>query len=367
MSEHTDLWLNTKTLQGFTAQRGHAWHYAASLQGEESNHYEGAIPREDVYRRLLSWELVRVRPNPTFTVVDDEGTPVGKPMALPDNKFIGMARPPKAFGPDDPGEVFAYFGDKTYATHQYGKWGAEALELLTDGPLQIGSAGLLKGGAVFWLQAQLEETQEVVPGLAFRPYITAATSANGQIATSFFTGAQVVVCDNTLSAAIRDPKAAIIRIRHSSKSLVRMGEVRDALGIIQSVSEDFTRQVNALLDATLTDKQWTRFLEEQAGLVDVKGKRKELLPMHQQWADKKFETFTALTTTDERVSPWAGTAFGAVQLMNTFQHHASEVRGGDDRFGRNMLRHVKGEWDKLDNQTLIRVEAITRKKIAVTA
>ena len=58
MSRETLEYLNANTLIGFTAKRGEAWHYRESLQGVEPNHYPGAIPVEDVRRRLFGWEPV---------------------------------------------------------------------------------------------------------------------------------------------------------------------------------------------------------------------------------------------------------------------------------------------------------------------
>src|SRR5512132_2160902 len=55
MSKETLRHLNTNTLIGNTDQRGTAWHYRAEEQGEESNHYPGPIPVEDVERRLFHW------------------------------------------------------------------------------------------------------------------------------------------------------------------------------------------------------------------------------------------------------------------------------------------------------------------------
>ena len=55
MSKETMEWLNSNILVGFTAERGNAWHYRADLQGTEPNHYEGAIPTDDILRRLFAW------------------------------------------------------------------------------------------------------------------------------------------------------------------------------------------------------------------------------------------------------------------------------------------------------------------------
>ena len=44
MSKETQEWLNRNVLIGYTERRGNAWHYRASDQGDEPNHYPGAIP-----------------------------------------------------------------------------------------------------------------------------------------------------------------------------------------------------------------------------------------------------------------------------------------------------------------------------------
>ncbi len=55
MSRESLNWLNTNTLIGFTNKRGTAWHWRAEEQGEQSNHYPGAVPLADVQDRLFHW------------------------------------------------------------------------------------------------------------------------------------------------------------------------------------------------------------------------------------------------------------------------------------------------------------------------
>ena len=83
MSRETIEHLNTNVLIGNTDQRGHAWHYRAEEQGDESNHYPGAIPIEDVQRRLFHWEAASCRMAMevpadfgTMTHLTADGTPV---------------------------------------------------------------------------------------------------------------------------------------------------------------------------------------------------------------------------------------------------------------------------------------------------
>ena len=68
-------------------------------------------------------------------------------------------------------------------------------------------------------------------------------------------------------------------------------------------------------------------------------------------ADKKRDTLQRLYRHDMRVAPWAGTAHGVLQAVNTYEHHEGTVRGGQ-RAERNMLRTVTGDFGKLDRTTL---------------
>ena len=83
LSQETMEHQNNFTLIGNTKQRGDAWHYRATQQGAETNHYPGPIPVEDVKRRLLDWKAVPRRVPvefpatvETMTHLNDAGEPV---------------------------------------------------------------------------------------------------------------------------------------------------------------------------------------------------------------------------------------------------------------------------------------------------
>ena len=44
-------------------------------------------------------------------------------------------------------------------------------------------------------------------------------------------------------------------------------------------------------------------------------------------ADSKRDSLDAMYRSDPRVAPWAGTAHGVLQAVNTYEHHAGTVRG----------------------------------------
>lgn len=58
-------------------KRGTAWHYREDLQGDESNHYTGPVPVEDVRRRLFNWRAVEGTLR--ATAVTDDGVVVCEP------------------------------------------------------------------------------------------------------------------------------------------------------------------------------------------------------------------------------------------------------------------------------------------------
>lgn len=327
MSRETLQHLNTQTLIGYTAKRGTAWHYRAELQGEETNHYPTAIPVDDVRRRLFYW-----------TPLEAEV----RAVALTNDGVLNVTDPTrKAIVHSHTGSILGIFKDG-YQIHAYDEWLVEKVESILDADLQIGSAGLLRGGAVAWVQVEMEDTLHAA-GVEFRPFLTAATSLDGSLATTYLTGAQVVVCDNTLSVALGafDNR---IKVKHSRHSLGKLADVRDALGIVHEVGDAFTAQVEQLMHETVNTDRWNRFV---AAFTAPKNDTNRA----QRNAEDKAVALQRMWHHDDRVTPWQGTAYGVLSAVNTWTHHEAEVRGAD-RATRNTERVVFGKVDALDAHTL---------------
>ncbi len=330
MSRETLTHLNTQTLIGFTSKRGNAWHYRADLQGTEPNHYLGAVPVGDVTRRLFSWSPVTC---PLQTVVMDDGVetitdPTRQVIVRPDTKAV--------LG------VFS----TGYRIHDYSEWlvSSNVGSILDTDELAIGSAGLLKGGAVAWVQVEMEETC-TTEGVDFRPFLTAATSLDGSLATTYQVGSQVVVCDNTLSAALGEHTDRV-KVRHSRHSLGRLSDVREALNIVHGVADSFGQAVERLCAEQVSEPRWEAFVDAFTGQNDVNASARVGVN-----AEEKATALHRLWSTDQRVSPWRGTAYGVVAAANTYLHHESKVRGSD-RQTRNMERMISGKVDAYDARTL---------------
>jgi len=354
LSRETAEWLNTQTLIGFAQRRGNAWHYRKALQGREPNHYDGAIPPDDVRRRLFRWEGVyrRVAVEVPATGLDDwtHQDEHGVPMrwAVLDAK--------RATDRSDrtTGEVFAVVSND-YQLHQYGEWLVDSVETLLQGGLQISSAGLLKRGAIAWVEVSVAENRSTEEGVEYRPNLLATTTMDGGSATIYKRTITDVVCDNTRAAALRE-SGAELRVRHSKHSDLHIVDARKALQIIESASDAFAAQVSELCRTVVTDAHWDAFLER---LVPIDRQRDAKYTL--ELKKHKRDTLDFLYRNDPRCSPWIGTAHGVVQAVNTWEHHARQPQRKalqDDsaaqntwRANRNMQQTVDGRFDEIDRTT----------------
>ena len=331
MSRETIEWLNQNTLIGYTDKRGTAWH---AMKGYD-NHYAGAVPLEDVRKRLFSW-----------TALEGEVTAT----ALTEDGVLTMTDPTrKAIMRSDTGAILGLFRSG-YVVHQYDEWLVQQVETILDADLKIAGAGLLKGGGQAWVQIEMEDTLSV-NDVEFRPFLLAATSMDGSLATTYKTGATAVVCDNTMNAALAETGERV-KIRHSTHSLGRIGEVRDALGILHSTADSFAAEVRALTETTVTDAQWRAFLTATVGdpeAMEAGAGQSRTMRIRGE--------MEGLYRHDERAATWTGTAYGVLAAANTHAHHYLESRGRS-KAERNMSMKVTGAWDTVDSRAVSALRSV---------
>ena len=333
MSKENSKWLNTNTLVGFTDERGPAWHYRLEDQDEESNHYPEAIPVDDVIRRLFNFT---VEDQPFYIRIGDDfvEVPERKAMVRTDNHTVlGVHK-------------------EGYQGHDYEEWLLDNWGHIlsqSKGELGIGSAGLLRKGAQAWVSIERPDTIEIAAGVKFRPYLLGYSSFDGSLSTGYGDKITLVVCDNTLNAAIRE-QGNTYRLRHTRHSMLRIAEAREALEIVFKLEDTFKQEVNALLKLKVSDKKWEQFLDIIIPIPELPEDKETTRGV--TVANNKRDAINALYKNDERVAPWTGTAFGVLQAFNTYQHHNSQVRGGVPRIIRNMEGAVSGKYGKADKNVL---------------
>lgn len=340
MSRESLKWLNRNVLIGYRDARGTAWHYSASEQGDEPNHYPGPVPIADVRRRLFSW-TAEARAL-SFHRPDAE---TGE-RSIPVTSKIAIVR-------SDDDTVLGIRG-KDYQIHQFDDVLLKSVEHLLDDDLNIGSAGLLGKGRIAWVQIEAPENMTASGGLEFRPHLLAASSHDGTIATTYKCVSTVVVCDNTLALALRERNRGRYRVRHTPGSRIRLHDARGALGIVFQMAEDFKAEVDELISVRVSDDQWSRFLEAHLPIAE------DELESNARRQLQRREIHRALWDSDERVAPWRNTALGVLQAVNTYRHHIRPVRGGTVRFERNKLEAITGSGARQDRAAMATLMGIVR-------
>ena len=341
MSRESLQWLNTNTLIGCTDKRGTAWHWRAEQQGEQSNHYPGPIPIDDVHERLFHWQAKsrRLAVEVPAQVVDATHWESGLPMRWT------VVEDRQAICRSDDDSVMGIFGTG-YVRHQYREWLLTAVADLLDDDLAISSAGLLRGGAIAWVEVSMPDTITTPEGVAFRPNRLATTSFDGSIATTYKRTVTDTVCDNTRELALAEPGQEV-KVKHSRNSHAQLAPARQALQMVHTLADEFAAEVAQLCAITVTPGEWQRFLDVQVPRVDASGQ--PLTGRALTLAGTRRDTLAGLYRSDPRVAPWSGTAHGVLQAVSTYDQHIGVTRG--DRAERNSLKTITGEFGRLDRST----------------
>lgn len=323
MSKETQAWANENFLVGQVLKYGKAWHFDPDFTGE-SNHYPEMIPVADIERRLFSWDAVS-----TKAYYDVNGKRYEMPGAV-------WAR-------SDTGAHLGTFSDG-YQGHQYREWLLEKVQGLLDVADEgwgASSAVLLQGGAVAAVQVEAPEGV-TIGGDLVRPFIVACTSFNGKYVTSYKRGTGRVVCDNTLEEFHNTADAAF-KVKHTKHSKAKLSDVREVLEISFKHQAAEIEEIERLMNMAVTDDQFSKIVaivdpintDEGRGITRTSNRH---LQYHTLWNH------------DQRVGPYKNTAWGTLQVFNTYGQHMSTVRASTIRPEVNILNFLGGKTGKADSE-----------------
>lgn len=174
----------------------------------------------------------------------------------------------------------------------------------------------------------MEETLSVA-GVDFRPFLTATTSMDGSIATTYQTGAQVVVCDSALSAALSSADTTV--------KIGTAGTASTGWPPFETPSGSCTRW------PTTSPPKWSAWSRRRSARVAGSGswrptpgglrghRRREGLHPGPGDPPGAGRLTAAAWAHDGRVSLWRGTACGVVAAVNTMPTTSPRGRGWSDR------------------------------------
>jgi|688.fasta_scaffold07683_19 phage/plasmid-like protein (TIGR03299 family) len=354
MSAETLEWLNANVMYGFAHHRTN-WGAGTSFSNgqrpwfADSNYkflYPDAIPVEDVINNLFHWEPVEQIPH--FAIPCDMATADGIDTSGHPFRWVTDTRR-KAIMRPDTNEVFGYFGASSYKVHSYGEWLIDNVATMLDaGEIGISSAGLLRGGGQAWVSIELPDDIEVEGAGHIRPCIIAATSLDGSLATTYATRIMRPECDNSLRLSLA-ASGGTLRVKHSSRSLTRINDARQALGIVYQIGEQATEWFDMLASVDITDQQFNEIVRTLApvpnpDVVDGKVKNQRAITI----ATNKQVELHDLWAHDHRAAPWNGTLAGAYHAVSTWQQHM--LPQDDVQIRRLMVGTVTGTYDKAEQE-----------------
>lgn len=178
-------------------------------------------------------------------VLAEDGRPVTHKAVIraSDSKVLGVVGP--GFVPLQNQAAFAWFEP-----------------FIAAGEAKIEAAGSLRGGKRVWILAKVARaTDEVVSGDEISQYILLAHGHDGTLAIRVGFSAIRVVCANTLTAAISDEKASrLLRIRHSSRAIVALEEVREIMDTARGAFRATTEQLRFLAKAGCDEGTLKRYV-----------------------------------------------------------------------------------------------------------
>jgi phage/plasmid-like protein (TIGR03299 family) len=332
-------WLNTNVLIGNTDKRGHAWHWR---EGSD-NHYPLFIPVSEVERRLFNFDPISAPAAWLRPIPSGESTLLPNVIRVQGGYFqVMIDEEHQAIVDPEQGIAFDYPTNE-YQIHNYRQWLLKNVATILDADIGITSAGLLRRRAQAWVEVSVPDSIETKEGFTFRPNLLVFTSLDRTLATTYKRTIGAVVCDNTLAARIGE-EGETFSIRHTSGSLGRISEAREALNIVYKTADEFTAQLTALCQVEVSDRQWQGVLDALVPYPEEKKGRAFTM------RDKKREKLDHLYRWDTRCSPWKGTKFGVIQTFNTYQQHEAIVRNthGGGRTERNQLNALSGKTEAFD-------------------
>lgn len=313
--------MNTSTIHETATQETVVWRgFTTGPSFFTTRTESGALDIDEVRDGLFGWDVVPVEDIRGSVITPDGVATVNFPRKM------GVAR-------SDTLRPFEIHSD-AYGIHQPKQWLVDTLGDILDDGLSLAGAGHFKYGAVGFVQVELPDTITTRHGIDFRPMLTAATSHDGSCASTYTLAATVIVCRNTFAAAMTENPEERVRIRHTANSIARLGEIRSVLGLVHVMADEFEREVETLANQVVTDQQFEQIV---AAYVGKPGESKR----SQTMAENKRDALLGLWKSDPMVAPWAGSKWGAMQAISTFEHHLQIVRGSD-RTTRNAERMVMG-------------------------
>lgn len=296
-----------------------------SAQGEVPWHNLGTVIEDEAVRSAEALELagldwdVSLQPIGQFMGEGDNGEQVwdevpGKYSVQRDTDMRSLGIVGERYEPLQNRDAFL-FGD----------------DLLDDSGAHWVTAGALKEGSNVWMLAKLPETIYIDNQVdeAIQPFILVSNSHDGSSAVTAAVTPVRVVCNNTLTLALKGTKRAF-KVRHTQKMGGRIAEAKRALGITHGYLKEIQTVGDDLIGQSFSMDEFDKMLEVLAPTVDKEGRGLTVM-------QNKQDAIKTIYTNKDDLQNIKGTKWGALQAVIDYNDH--EIKGrGEDQAEKRMHR-----------------------------
>lgn len=202
-------------------------------------------------------------------------------------------------------------------------------ELCEFNHFEMNTAGTLFGGRIYWALANIGEEADVRMGDKVKGRLLLSTSADGTKATTAKFVAERVVCNNTLTMAMREGGGSTAKVSHRSE--FKADKVKTDLGIGHEQFENFIHTARLLTEHKVTDEKAREFfislLIEKGGMSSKS--EQEVLD------SRPLQKILGLYMGEGKGSTFAGTkgtAWGLVNAVTEYIDHLRPASLPDFRF-----------------------------------
>jgi hypothetical protein len=332
MSEHSIAHLVGNTAIGLGYRPW--WADSAERQGLALPIHAGFVPT-DVVTRVIT-EDIRTEPL------------IGATTQTPINKHVRVYN-------HVTGDTLQVAGED-YVVHlpQDWCWGAALplIEAAKDEGLGVFSVISLGGGKQSAITLAYQDSARAAD-MELKPYTMFSTGVG--FATQLNNGMTAPVCDNTIAMGRESGTKMTVRHTPGSKweleALIRAG--LDMHGYQVAIMN----RIEMLAAMPVTPGQWDQVIEGFFGAADP-----DASPQAKAIRSNSETRIRNMYNFDPRCEPWAGTALGAFQTINTYQQHVKTVIG-QHRAERNAHLAISGKQNTIDNETLTLIGNVIGKEL----
>jgi phage/plasmid-like protein (TIGR03299 family) len=198
-------------------------------------------------------------------------------------------------------------------------------DLVDRAGLELETAGVLFGGRQFWALANTKKFANLSAEDQVKAYVLLSTSCDGTRATQAQFVSKRVVCNNTLSIAVREGGDKI-RVPHNR--VWKPDEIKEQLGLIDNGWERFKDQITHLSSVKVEADKAAEFFVRLFGDIEV--------PIDQQSpaVAQKCANIWQLFKVDgmgSQLESANGTWWGALNAVTEFVDHHTEHRTIDSK------------------------------------